>query len=442
MTDAELLIKIKNGLGIMGNFQDETLSVYVDEVKAFMQSAGVKQSVIESEASVGCVMRGVADLWNYGSGNANLSQYFRMRVLQLRKIAVETPKEHDNVVKVAPYLFKTKYNSLDYNAGAEYFEKYRPTIGLCSAVSKGNFFGRNYDWNYDERCTIVIKTAADQGRHATLCVAVAPSDLTEEVIEGGGENDLYKIVPFLTVDGINDAGLVCEINVVSTGDKGLTTGTNQDGEDIFAAMIPRLVLDYAEDVDEAITLLRSKNIFCANSDSMQQEFHFMLSDGVKTAVVEFVENEMTVIDEFVDDKPIMTNFYLSGYDGTNESLTRYAMGVERQAVLTEGFGDVESENGMIYLMRMAKYTQMYDKSVSPFWYSEYTGNHGEPWGDLTKDTPHTEYEPLVDHMVEMFNHRKRDGKTWQTVTTSVYNISERKLIVISQETNSRFTFRL
>lgn len=90
MTDAELLTKIKNGLGITGTFQDATLTVYVDDVKAFMKSAGVKDSVINSPASVGCIMRGVADLWNYGGGNASLSQYFTQRLIQL-KLAPEIP---------------------------------------------------------------------------------------------------------------------------------------------------------------------------------------------------------------------------------------------------------------------------------------------------------------------------------------------------------------
>lgn len=93
MTDAELLTKIKNGLGITGNFQDATLAVYVEEVKAFMKSAGVDESIIESNASVGCIMRGVADLWNYGSGSAKLSEYFRMRVIQLKTQAVIPPNE-------------------------------------------------------------------------------------------------------------------------------------------------------------------------------------------------------------------------------------------------------------------------------------------------------------------------------------------------------------
>ena len=93
MTDAELLAKIKNGLGITGTYQDATLTVYVEEVKAFMKSAGVKTSVINSPAAVGCIMRGVADLWNYGSGNASLSQYFTQRLIQLKMLPETPPNE-------------------------------------------------------------------------------------------------------------------------------------------------------------------------------------------------------------------------------------------------------------------------------------------------------------------------------------------------------------
>lgn len=95
MTDTELLVKIKNGLGITGDFQDDTLTVYIDDVKAFMRSAGVSDAVIERPVSVGCIMRGVADLWNYGSGSANLSNYFRMRLLQLKEIVIEPNEESE-----------------------------------------------------------------------------------------------------------------------------------------------------------------------------------------------------------------------------------------------------------------------------------------------------------------------------------------------------------
>lgn len=83
MTDAELLTKVKTGLGITGDFQNDTLQIYIDEVKEFLKSAGVKAGVIASPASVGCILKGVTDLWDYGSGNGRLSEYFKQRAIQL-----------------------------------------------------------------------------------------------------------------------------------------------------------------------------------------------------------------------------------------------------------------------------------------------------------------------------------------------------------------------
>lgn len=93
MAELTLLDKVKSGLGITGTFQDATLQIYINEVKAFMISAGVEAEVIESEKAVGCILRGVADLWNYGAGNATLSNYFGMRLIQLK---AETAEEGDD----------------------------------------------------------------------------------------------------------------------------------------------------------------------------------------------------------------------------------------------------------------------------------------------------------------------------------------------------------
>ena len=78
-----LLDKVKSALGITGNYQDATLTVYIDEVKAFMVSAGVDESVVNSDVSAGVIARGVTDLWNYNGGGGKLSEYFYERVAQL-----------------------------------------------------------------------------------------------------------------------------------------------------------------------------------------------------------------------------------------------------------------------------------------------------------------------------------------------------------------------
>ena len=80
---ADILAKVKSALGITGNYQDTTLNIYIDEVKAYMKDAGVLESIINSDVSAGVISRGVTDLWNYGSNTGKLSDYFYQRVSQL-----------------------------------------------------------------------------------------------------------------------------------------------------------------------------------------------------------------------------------------------------------------------------------------------------------------------------------------------------------------------
>lgn len=80
---ADILTQVKSALGITGNYQDTTLKIYIDEVKAYMKDAGVPESVINSAISAGVISRGVTDLWSYGTNDGKLSNYFYQRVSQL-----------------------------------------------------------------------------------------------------------------------------------------------------------------------------------------------------------------------------------------------------------------------------------------------------------------------------------------------------------------------
>ena len=75
-----MLDHIKKALGITGDYQDDTLNEYITEVVGYLRDAGVKRENITS----GIVARGVADLWNYGSGGGKLSEYFMQRAAQLK----------------------------------------------------------------------------------------------------------------------------------------------------------------------------------------------------------------------------------------------------------------------------------------------------------------------------------------------------------------------
>ena len=88
IADAELLEKVKGSLNVSGEHFDTTIQLYIDEVKSYLVSAGVRSDVLSSTLAVGCISRGVADLWNYGNGDTKLSEYFYQRADQLRCVEV------------------------------------------------------------------------------------------------------------------------------------------------------------------------------------------------------------------------------------------------------------------------------------------------------------------------------------------------------------------
>ncbi len=74
-----ILERVKALLGIQGDYQDATITGYIEEVTAFLVDAGVDNADI----TPGIVARGVSDLWNYGSGDTGFSEYFLQRAAQL-----------------------------------------------------------------------------------------------------------------------------------------------------------------------------------------------------------------------------------------------------------------------------------------------------------------------------------------------------------------------
>lgn len=92
MAEVTILDKVKSALGITGTYQDATLNIYIDEVKAYMLDAGVSEEIINADSSAGVIARGVTDLWNYNGGAGKLSDYFYQRVSQLA-LTVIPPNE-------------------------------------------------------------------------------------------------------------------------------------------------------------------------------------------------------------------------------------------------------------------------------------------------------------------------------------------------------------
>ena len=79
----DIVSECKARLGVTGSYHDATIRADADDVVAVLGAAGVPEDVAASEDAVGCIARGVADLWNYGGGEAKFSPAFVQRAIQL-----------------------------------------------------------------------------------------------------------------------------------------------------------------------------------------------------------------------------------------------------------------------------------------------------------------------------------------------------------------------
>lgn len=71
--------QVKEVMGVTGNSLDFQLQPVYEQIVKFIKNAGVP----ESEITPALIARGVLDTWNNGSGGTELSEYFKMCVVQL-----------------------------------------------------------------------------------------------------------------------------------------------------------------------------------------------------------------------------------------------------------------------------------------------------------------------------------------------------------------------
>jgi len=88
MTNEELLVKVKSGLGITGEYTDPTLLIKTSAVKQYMLNAGVTIENVETELGIATLTVGVNDLWDLKSGEVKFSFAFDVLMTQLKAISI------------------------------------------------------------------------------------------------------------------------------------------------------------------------------------------------------------------------------------------------------------------------------------------------------------------------------------------------------------------
>ena len=278
--------------------------------------------------------------------------------------------------------------------------------GGCSSVRDGGFLFRNFDYPFDDRAEFVVRMSSSTKRFASVGVAQVGTNLTEQFVTSGKPSRWYKWLPGATVDGINENGVACNINVVD-GEPHWEGGALPALHPLAAI---RWILDNATNAQHAAEYIASHIAF---PSGWTQNFHYMIADEEKTYIVENgICFEASY--DFPPD-PIMTNFPLSGDDAWSGA------GIERYDSL-QGRANITN----------AWYTNAYRRKTNPPWVSDLADVI-----DYTNDI----YNAWAAHPKEYFRNKTTNGQPWwQTVHTSVYDLTNRVLSVAVQEVDDWYTF--
>lgn len=229
----------------------------------------------------------------------------------------------------------------------------------CSAFtadtqSGDRVFGRNYDFSATN--TAIVYTDPGEGRHAsysTIDLSFLGLDADKDV-ETIGQKFLTLAAPYVPLDGINDAGVACGIFMSYQGEgKGTPTDTQTDRPDITSTTLLRLILDYADSVEDAVALAQQYDLH----DSASSCFHYMVADSTgRSAILEWVgtdadhdvdgaQRQLNVLWNDTDalsdsaDWQVVTNFIKTPgyYDGTTAEMK----GLDRYEHLTAALRETD-----------------------------------------------------------------------------------------------------
>lgn len=242
----------------------------------------------------------------------------------------------------------------------------------CSAFtadtqSGDRVFGRNYDFSATN--TAIVYTDPGEGRHAsysTIDLSFLGLDADKDV-ETIGQKFLTLAAPYVPLDGINDAGVACGIFMSYQGEgKGTPTDTQTDRPDITSTTLLRLILDYADSVEDAVALAQQYDLH----DSASSCFHYMVADSTgRSAILEWVgtdadhdvdgaQRQLNVLWNDTDalsdsaDWQIVTNFIKTPgyYDGTSAEMKGLDRYEHLAAALRETDGIVADKNAAMDLL--------------------------------------------------------------------------------------------
>ena len=161
--------------------------------------------------------------------------------------------------------------------------------------------GRNFDWGSHPALLLFTDPPGRYSSVSMVDISYLGYSKSDDPQKNPGA---LMMSPFLPFDGMNEKGLAIGMMALPSAN-----GPNDPKKrTVNSLMIIRLMLDYAQNVDEAIAIMRNFNIDFQGGPPL----HYFITDrSGKSAVVEFVDEKISVLP---NNHPwqAATNFIITG----------------------------------------------------------------------------------------------------------------------------------
>lgn len=355
--------------------------------------------------------------------------------------------------KLAEYVYDLgTFTEIDYEYGnahiSENYDGWGKDQG-CSAIatanSEGNVIvGRNLDLSISHKPGYIFKTDVS-GLYKTINVAYTcysgPDYVDTE--NGNVSEDFIKEIPFLATDAFNEEGFYIEINM-RTGEynedgssKFGCSGTNPNANTrLCATVLVRYLADHCKNIEEALALIDTIDVYTINSDALDWNFCFLMADATGDyGILEFVDNKAI----WLDKQKCQTNFYLTKEYYDKEI---YRAGLGRYDLLMSGIDSVETVEDMKELIDQVKYSYIYSYEISPFDVrSEYVGE--EYTSDILCDDNNIDaVTEMLEYYEDLFHSKTREELMdkcayWESIYTTVTDINNKQISIRFFEDDNR-----
>lgn len=298
-----------------------------------------------------------------------------------------------------------------------------PEIGCSSFTAKTEngdaLLGRNYDFSKTNTC--VVFTEKNEGRHASISTV----DLqflgidVEKNLDSFMDKVTALAAAYAPLDGINDAGVSCGIYMTyQGGEKTVPTDQNTDKPDFTSTTLLRLILDYADSVEEAVEIASAYDLH----DSAKTSYHYMVADSTgKSAILEWVAETDATDNDGSKRELVVTYNDADANIGEMEGATDYQV-ITNFIIQPDYYSNspVEDKKGV------DRYTRIYE---------ELNQTNG-----IVKD------EQAAMDILQIVGRRSwnNDDKNGCTVHSVVYNMTDKTMMWVPNENyddpNAVFTF--